>query len=107
MPEKELFLLKVEEDVTVAVEAVPADERVLISTRAGQADTGATLEDHLARVKPLFEKLMATFRDINTPQDVEIEVGLKLSAKAGIIITSLDSEVNFRVKLRWSNPRAQ
>ncbi|HEY2582388.1 MAG TPA: CU044_2847 family protein [Mucilaginibacter sp.] len=38
----------------------------------------------------------------NSPQEIEVEMSLKFSAKAGIILTSLDSEAHLRVSLKWT-----
>jgi hypothetical protein len=41
----------------------------------------------------------------HSPQEVEVELGLKFTAKAGIILTSLDSEAHLKVTLKWKNEK--
>ncbi|MVN22257.1 CU044_2847 family protein [Mucilaginibacter arboris] len=41
----------------------------------------------------------------NSPKEVEVELGFKFTAKAGIILTSLDSEAHFRITLKWTNDK--
>ena len=36
------------------------------------------------------------------PNEIGLEFSLKFSAKVGIIVTSIDSEANFKVSLKWT-----
>jgi Trypsin-co-occurring domain 1 len=62
-----------------------------------------TLQDALKKVQPALNAISKTLREINQPKEMEIELGLKLTAKAGVVIASVDSEVTFKVTLKWQN----
>lgn len=59
----------------------------------------------IARVRPAAEAVLNAFRELNTPQEIALEFGIKFNAKAGVIIASVDSEATFKVALKWSNTR--
>jgi hypothetical protein len=61
-------------------------------------------------LKPLKEITNGIFnslrdKDIVNPGEISVELGLKFSAKAGVIITSVDGEANLKVTLKWSKDR--
>ncbi len=37
----------------------------------------------------------------NSPDEINVELGLKFSAKAGLILRSLDGEANLKITLKW------
>jgi hypothetical protein len=62
-----------------------------------------TLKSSLEKIKPALRQIAATLKDINEPREIAVEVGLKFSGKVGIVFASLDSEVSFKVTLKWQN----
>jgi hypothetical protein len=61
----------------------------------------------LQPLKEISNSIITCIKNIsNAPQEVEVELGLKFTAKAGIILTSLDSEAHLRVSLKWKNEKA-
>ncbi len=61
--------------------------------------------DAIARVRPAAEAVLNSFREMNTPDEIELEFGLKFNAKAGAVLASVDSESTFRVSLKWLNKK--
>ena len=60
----------------------------------------------LQPLKEISNSIINCIKNItNSPQEVEVELGLKFTAKAGIILTSLDSEAHLRVSLKWKNEK--
>lgn len=59
-----------------------------------------------ARIRPAAQLVLDALRELNSPKEIQIEFGLKFSAKAGVIVASTDSEVNFKVSVKWVNPDA-
>ena len=55
----------------------------------------------ITRVKPAAEAVLNAFREMNTPDEINLEFGLKFSAKAGAILASVDGEATFKVALKW------
>ena len=63
-----------------------------------------SFEKALHPLKEVSNSIINCIKDIsNSPKEVEVELGLKFTAKAGIILTSLDSEAHFKITLKWVN----
>jgi hypothetical protein len=61
-----------------------------------------TFEEALEKVRPAANAIIGKLRSLSDPPDqVSLEFGLKLGAKAGAFIASADSEANFKVALVW------
>jgi hypothetical protein len=110
--EKELAQFKLEDgtaflvevDEPRAVRGASGVQRVA-SPRTGQLvlEANQTLEEALEQVKPVIATVAARLRSgLTTPADeVEVTFGLKLSAAAGVVFSSVGGEVTFEVKLKW------
>lgn len=48
--------------------------------------------------------LLDNLKELNTPDEINLEFGLKFGAKAGAIFASADSEAVFKVAIKWKNP---
>jgi len=60
----------------------------------------------VARIKPAAEAVLNAFREMNTPDEIALEFGLKFTAKAGaVFVASAGSEATFKVALKWKNDR--
>lgn len=59
----------------------------------------------IERVKPAAKKVLEAFQEMNTPDEIGLEFGVKFNAKAGAILASVDSEATFKVSLKWANPK--
>ena len=75
-------------------------------------DNGAEKADSLFvdavdRIKPAAEVILNAFREMNTPDEIALEFGLKFNAKTGVIFASADSEATFKVSLKWTNDKKQ
>ena len=65
------------------------------------------LENALAPLKDFSNDMINSLKQlIHAPDETVIEMGLKFSAKAGLIITSIDSEANFKISLKWKKEPA-
>ena len=61
-----------------------------------------TFESALGQIKPAAAAVIAKLRDLSDPpEQVGIEFGIKLGAKAGAFITSADAEATFKITLTW------
>lgn len=96
---KTTFLVEVDEPASGAVERVAIDSGELV-LKARQS-----FEEALGKVKPVAATIINEFREgLTTPADeVEVKFGLKLSAEAGVIFTSVGGEVNFEITLKWQS----
>jgi len=65
-----------------------------------------SFEKALQPLKEISNSIVNCIKSISSsPKEVEVELGLKFTAKAGIILTSLDSEAHFRITLKWTNDK--
>lgn len=66
-----------------------------------------SLEGALQKIKPAASAVVATLRDLaDSPDEITVEFGVKLSAKAGAILASADAEANYKVTLSWKSRSA-
>jgi hypothetical protein len=77
--------------------------------RVSRGESGAQLADTcfdeaVARVRPAAQALLDSLKDLNTPEQINLEFGVKFNAKAGVVFASVDSEAVFKVALTWKNP---
>lgn len=96
------FLVEVEEPETVGV------ERVAIKTGQMVLQARQTFEEAIDAVKPVASVLITRLKyGLTTPADeVEVKFGLKLTAEAGAIFTSISGDVNFEVTLKWKEEKS-
>lgn len=89
------FLVEVEEPASPAIErvAIPSGQLVL--------KAGKSFEASLQEVKRVAGTIVANLRDLG-PSEAEVKFGLKMTADAGAIFTSMGGEVNFEVTVKWT-----
>ena len=66
------------------------------------------LDEALEAIKPVASTVVTKLKSgLTTPADeVEVTFGLKLSAEAGVVFSSVGSEVTFEVKLKWGGDKS-
>jgi hypothetical protein len=52
-------------------------------------------------VRPTAERLVSVLQNISGPEELGVEFGLGFSAKAGVFFASVDSNVTFKISLKW------
>jgi len=68
-------------------------------------DAGQTFESVLTRMSPVVAAIVDSVRGAaETPDEIEIEFGVRLSAEAGVVIARTSGEASFRLRLRWVTP---
>jgi Trypsin-co-occurring domain 1 len=91
------FLIEVDEppgDTAIERVALPSGQMAL---KAQQ-----TFEEALDKIKPVASTIISKLRNLNNPADeVEVKFGLKLTAGAGAIFTSVGGEVSYEITLKW------
>ena len=82
---------------------VPGD-LVLASRDSGAALDRArvSLEEALAKLKPSLYKVIRTFKDLS-PEEMQVEFGLKIGGETGVIVAKGTAEVNFIVRMTWKS----
>ena len=96
---EEIILVEVEEpEQTSTVERVGLDSGQMV------VKAQHSFEEALDKIKPVANAIISKLKDLNTPADeVEVKFGIKLSADAGAIFTSIGGEVSYEITLKWSN----
>ena len=92
------FLVEVDEPESSAIQRVATVETGALVYQAKQ-----NLEAALDQVQPVASSVISKLKSgLTTPADeVEVTFGLKLSAEAGVIFSTVGGEVTFEVTLRW------
>lgn len=66
-------------------------------------NTILNFERSLGPLKSITSSIVSSVKDIpGGPDEMEVELGLKFNAKAGIIVTTLEGEANLKVILKWN-----
>jgi hypothetical protein len=61
-----------------------------------------SLEAVMARLKPVVEAVAGGLKGLATrPDTVEVELAIKLSADAGIVVARAGSEASLKIKVGW------
>lgn len=68
---------------------------------AGRAAT--TMEEAAAGIRPIARAILNQLTELG-PQAVTVELGIKFSAKAGVVLASAASEGHCKVTLSWDKP---
>ncbi len=67
-----------------------------------------TFESVIGKLKPMVETIAGSLSDlVKTPDSVEIEFEVKITADAGVVIARAGSEASLKIKVGWkpSNSR--
>ena len=56
-----------------------------------------------AGIKPAAQLVLDALKELNSPKEIQLEFGLKFGAKTGVIVASADTDVNFKVTVKWEN----
>lgn len=103
---KRLVEFPMEDGTSIFVETDEPDTRgpVVRGVTAGEITerAGQTFEAALDKIKPVASAFIAKVRDLtDAPEQVGIEFGIKLGAKAGAFLASADAEATFKITLTW------
>ena len=72
-----------------------------ISTDDDGLIEGGKFHTAIKGLKPVANLVLGVLKDLNEPSEVQLEMGIKLGAKAGIILASADSEATMKVTVKW------
>lgn len=99
------FFLKNGGSILVETDVPQPEGGVMPAARADEivAKANRNFEAALEKIKPAAEAIMNKLHDLSdSPDKIEVEFGVKLSADAGAIIASTGAEANFKVTLAWN-----
>jgi len=96
------------EPVHIEVDTMPGDETYRGDrTSHGIKKAENSFKDAIKRIRPAADAVLESFKEMNTPDEIGLEFGVKFNAKAGAVFASVDSEATFKVSLKWSNKEDQ
>ena len=105
--DKELVEFALEDGSSVVFEADAGPGTYRASGGGDETNKAADKFDAVVkRIRPAAELVLDSLKELNTPSEIQLEFGIKFSAKTGVILASADSEVNFKVSIKWENPKA-
>jgi NTP-dependent ternary system trypsin peptidase co-occuring protein len=90
--------------LTVGVEVEQVEDGLVKAARPGEvmARAARSLGEMLVGIRGIAADFVDGFAGMtHAPDDIEVEFGLSLSAKADVIISSTAAQANFKVKLTW------
>ena len=62
-----------------------------------------SFESALEKIKPLSSELISKIESLaNKPDEIQLEFAIILKAKCGAVITSIASDANFKITLKWN-----
>lgn len=112
MAEKQLVEFKLEDGTKFFVEVEKPAGQTAVSPRPVSRENGLavteaskTFEKALEDIKPVLATVVSKLKDIS-PDETEVKFGAKLTANAGVVFTSLGSELTFEIALKWSKESA-
>ncbi len=98
---KQLVEYELEDGSTILIEVDLPEAGIERASRDDQiVKAKEGFVDALKHVKPITQTIISTLGDLSA-NEIGVAFGIKLSAKAGIIIASADTEANFTVTLTW------
>lgn len=107
--QKHLVEFELDDGSTIAIEVEGEGsgvQRVGRSGEEGEAEKAKSrFTEAVAKVKPAAELVLNAFRELNTPDEIGLEFGVKFNANAGAFLASAGSEATFKVSLKWTNEK--
>ena len=106
MVTKKLVEYKLEQGgaILIEVEEIESERgRTPVYKKLGVPEEAATeFGQALDNIRPVADTIVQKFKGLSSkPDSIEVEFGIKMNAKAGVIITAAEVEANFKVTLSW------
>jgi hypothetical protein len=104
MPMKRIVEYELEDGGSILVEVDVPEGGGFERVSRGDEITKASVsfDQAINQVKPVAQKVIGKLREITDPPDeIVMQFGLKLGAKAGMVLASADAEANYSVTLTW------
>lgn len=67
-----------------------------------------TFQTALEKIKPAAAAIIAKIRQLgDTPDELTVEFGIRLSAQVGVVLTKAAAEGNYKITLKWKQEKQQ
>jgi len=98
---KQLVEYELEDGSTILVEVDLPEAGIERAARGDQiVKAKERFSEALEQIKPVAQTVLSKLGSLSA-DEIGVEFGIKLSAKAGVILASADAEANFTVTLTW------
>jgi len=87
--------------VYVEVEEKPGGPRLVSNKPSEVAQAQSKFTDALKYLEPATRAVLNTLQNVNQPDEIKLEFGIKFDGKVGAILASASTEANFRFSLIW------
>jgi len=68
--------------------------------------TKSFIDESMGQISAFASSISSSIKNSNaSPDEVEVEFAVKFSADAGVIITSVGSEANISIKMKWNKSK--
>jgi hypothetical protein len=86
----------------IVVEVDEHDQGPRLAAKPGEfaAQSALSFEQAVSRIGPVAQAVLEQVVSLS-PQEVEVEFGIKFSAEAGIIVARAATEGNCKISMRW------
>ena len=101
------FSLKGNESILVEVEELPSTDggEELAANYPGQqvvVEAKTSFAEAIEKIKPIAANIIGKIRELqDSPDEVEVKFGLKMTATTGVVIASANVEGNYEITLKW------
>ena len=101
------FPLEGDESILVEVEELPDSEldEGLAAYSPGQqvvVRAQTSFAEAMEKIKPVAANIIGKVRELkDSPDEVEVKFGVKMTAEIGAIIASANAEGNYEITLKW------
>ena len=103
-----LLKVRVDDETEVMFETTLVEEgrEVLATRRKGEIpELPERLDTLVRKIRPVAQTLFGALEELNTAQEINLEFGIKLGGTTGIVFVSAETECNFKIGLKWTNPK--
>jgi hypothetical protein len=107
---KNVIQYELPDGTPISIETEEADQGSQRVSRGKEGKEGFVqadkrFSDAMAHIKPTAEYVLQAFRDMQTPDEITLDFGIKFRADAGVVFASASSQATFQVTLKWSNEK--
>ena len=54
-------------------------------------------------IAPIGNALLSSLKNIDKPDEINLEFSISFNGKAGVVFSSVESEASFKVSIKWKN----
>jgi len=90
------------DNIVVEVDEEPARGSIRVARADGVVEASKNFDMAVAKLKPVAEGILAQLKGLSAvPESVVVELGIKFSAEAGVVIAKTAVEGNCTITLTW------